>query len=396
VATIKKRAEKYYVVYYFDGKKRWRVAGRREIDAKRLKSKIEKGIYEGTHREKENITFAELADKWLEIKKAEVRPKTQATYKAHVERLKRHFGDMKIKSIGPEEVEGFAAKLPKMKYKAGKKSKEKAKTITPATASRCLTLLKAIMEKAVQWGYIGANPAAYVKKPRAARAEVEYLEPEEVKRLLQAAGTLDEVWGSKGHKRDYITCRKALLMFAALTGARQSELLGLRWGDVDLEERKAYIRQVLQGGEFYPPKSEAGRRVIDLPGILVEELKAHQVRQAVELPQNPHDLVFTSETGRPLASRNVTQRILEPALRVAGLRKVGFHALRHSYVSMLIAQGENVKTIQSLVGHASAGMTWDVYGHLFENAGREAVDRLQNALFGELVNFDATQFATES
>jgi len=236
------------------------------------------------------------------------------------------------------------------------------------------------LEKAVQWGYISTNPAAYVKKPRVEKAEVEYLEPEEIKRLIEAA---DER-------------HKALIMFACLTGARQSEILGLRWCDIDLEEGKAFIRQILQGGRFYPPKSKAGRRVVDLPAILMEALEAHKIRQAVELSKNPHDLVFTSEKGTPLDGRNVAQRILEPALRIAGLCKVGFHALRHSYVSMLIAQGENVKTIQSLVGHASARMTWDVYGHLFEGAGRKAVDRLQDRLFGDMEKFDANEFANES
>ncbi|MGQ9537769.1 MAG: tyrosine-type recombinase/integrase [Actinomycetota bacterium] len=383
MASIKKRGNIYYVTYYFAGKKRWRRAGPREADARRLKAKIEKAIYEGTYQEKENITFSELADKWLATKEGAVRPKTMATYKAHVNRLKGHFGDIRVRSIGPEEAERFAASLMKAELK-------------PATVARSLAILKAIMEAGVRWGYMAANPAAHIKRPRIPKAEVDYLEPEEVRRLLRAAAELDKRWSNTGHNRRYLTCRKTLLMFAILTGCRQSEILGLRWGDVDLEERKVYIRQVLQGGKFYPPKSEAGRRVIDIPPILAEELKAHRLRQAVELPGNPHDLVFTSEAGTPLCSRNVTQRILEPALRFAGLRKVGFHALRHTYVSMLIAQGENVKTIQALVGHASAAMTWDVYGHLFENAGREAARRLQDALFGEMVKFDATEFATET
>ena len=80
-----------------------------------------------------------------------------------------------------------------------------------------------------------------------------------------------------------------------------------------------------------------------------------------------------------MLGRNVTQRIFEPALERAELRKVNFHSLRHSYVTMLISQGENVKTIQKLVGHVSAQMTWDVYGHLFEGETRKAVSRLEEA-----------------
>ncbi|MDY6793699.1 MAG: tyrosine-type recombinase/integrase [Actinomycetota bacterium] len=383
MATIKKRGDKYYVVYYFEGKHRWKVAGPREIDAKRLKSKTEKSIHEGTFREIENKTFKELAGEWLKIKKKEIRPNTYVAYKSCVKKLEKHIGDKKIKAIGPKEVDQLAGKL-------------SDEDISASTVSRSLSILFSIFKKAVQWGYIPSNPAEYVKKPQVNKPEVEYLEPEEVKRLLKAAGELDEIWGKKDHKRDYMTCRKALLMFACLTGARQSEILGLRWGDLDLEERRAYIRQVLQGGKFYPPKSQAGRRVIDLPPVLVEELKTHRLRQAVELEQNPGDLVFTTSEGTPMDRRNATQRILEPSLTRAELRKVGFHALRHSYVSMLIAQGESVKTVQTLAGHSTARMTVDVYGHMLQDAGKAAAARLQNTLFGELVEFDANEFANES
>ena len=168
-------------------------------------------------------------------------------------------------------------------------------------------------------------------------------------------------------------------MFACLTGCRQSEILGLRWSDVDLVAGKVYIRQVLQEGQFYKPKTETSRRTVDLPGGLVAELKTHQLRQAVELEANEHNLVFTTRAGTPMESRNVTRRIFEPALKRAELRKVGFHSLRHSYVSMLISQDVNVKTIQALVGHASAKMTWDIYGHLFEGETKKAVSRLEDA-----------------
>lgn len=134
----------------------------------------------------------------------------------------------------------------------------------------------------------------------------------------------------------------------------------------------------------FPTKreAEAARRAIDLPDIIIEELKSHQVRLAVELESNPHDLAFPNALGKPAHYRNLAQRVLEPALRRAGLRKVGFHALRHSYVSLLAAQGESLKTIQALVGHSSARTTWDTYGHLFSGETKKAVSRLEEKLFG--------------
>ncbi len=154
----------------------------------------------------------------------------------------------------------------------------------------------------------------------------------------------------------------------------------LKWENVDLEASRVFIREVLQGNRFLPPKTEKSRRAVDIPVSLTEELKQHQTRQCIELEQNPHGLVFTNSNGMPLQSKAVTQRMLYPALKRAELPPVGFHSLRHSYVSMLINQGENVKTIQALVGHASAKMTWDVYGHLFEGETKKAVSRLETNL----------------
>ena len=161
---------------------------------------------------------------------------------------------------------------------------------------------------------------------------------------------------------------------------RQSEVLGLEWSDIDWQSGKIYVRRVLQQGQFYEPKTQSSRRAVIVPPVLVEALRVHQVRQSVELQQNPMDLVFPNSAGRPMASRNLSQRIFEPALRAAGLRKVSFHALRHSYVSLLLSQGESIKFISRQVGHASAKMTLDIYCHLLEGANEEAMARLQERL----------------
>ncbi len=240
--------------------------------------------------------------------------------------------------------------------------------LAPATAGRCLTITKNIFETAIEWGYLGRNPARYVRKPKARKADLDYQEPAEIQRLIEAT--------EERHR--------CLIMFAAYTGCRQFEILGLAWDNVDLAAGRVFIRQVLQQGRFFPPKTETSRRTIDLPGVLTEELKQHQARQTIELDQNEHSLVFTSRTGTPMISRNVTQRIFEPALKRAELRKVGFQSLRHTYASMLIAQGESIKTVQSLLGHASATMTLNVYGHLFEGETKRAVARLEAGLLGSI------------
>ncbi|MCK4268051.1 MAG: site-specific integrase [Actinomycetia bacterium] len=353
VKKTKNKGLAYYVVYRLDGKQYWKLAGSRRKDAEKLKSQIEHDIHTGTHQELPEITFRELANKWLDIKRTQVRPKTFASYKPHVSRLIDQFGPYKAKRITQEMVERFAAEL------------SEQTVLAPATASRILTLLGGIFRKGQQWSYVGRNPAEHVSKPKLVKPEVEFLLPDEIKRLMKAT--------DQRHR--------CLIMFACLTGCRQSEILGLRWSDIDLEAGMVNIRQVLQGGSFFEPKTPKSKRTIVIPPILVQELKVHKTRQAVELDANECDLVFTNQLGRPMHSRNLTQRVLEPTLRRAGLRRVGFHALRHSYVSLLINQGENVRFIQEQVGHSSATVTWDIYSHLFPENKKEAVLRLQNSLF---------------
>jgi integrase len=116
---------------------------------------------------------------------------------------------------------------------------------------------------------------------------------------------------------------------------------------------------------------------VDLPAELVQELRRWQLA----CPPGAHDLVFPNGAGKPEDHANLLHRGFYPALRRAGLRKIRFHDLRHTYASLLIANGENVKRIQSLMGHSSATVTLDVYGHLMPGGGGQVADRLGALVF---------------
>ncbi len=361
MASIVKRPSGYFVVFRIDGRQVWKKGGDRKKDALRLKTEIERELQQGTYQELPDITFRELASKWLELKKNEVRPKSYASYEPQVRRITAVFGGHKVKALKQEMVERFASQL--------------LTEIGPDLTGRILTLFKAILTKGIQWGYLYRNPVEHVSKPKAPKREMDYLNPEELTKLLDAT--------EERHR--------CLLTFATLTGCRQSEILGLRWGDVDFSAGKVYIRQVLQENCFYEPKTDKSKRVVVVPPVLIEALEVHQTRQAVELSENHHDLVFPNLVGKPMSGINLTRRVLYPALRRAGIRKVGFHILRHSYVSLLVNQGENIKFIQKQVGHSSAKVTWDVYSHLFPEGEKEAVLRLQDSLFGDKISESARQ-----
>jgi integrase len=347
-----KRGATYAIRFYGPGGKRcYKTIGPRKGDAQRALRHIMSKVDAGEWRPVPDITFAELAGKWLELKSAAVRPKALASYRAHVDRLIAAFGPIKVKNILSEEAERFFAGL-------------LGQGLAPATNGRTLTILKSIFEKGGQWGYLTHNPARYINKPQIPKREMAFLNPEEMKRLIAA---------TDGRHR-------TLIMSACYTGMRQSEILGLTWGDIDWQSGRIYIRRGLQQGRFFEPKTQASKRAVVVPPVLVEALKGHRRRQAVELAENRLDLVFPNRAGRPMASRNLAVRIFEPALRAAGLPKVTFHALRHSYVSLLLSQGESVKFISRQVGHSSAKLTLDVYGHLLEGVEEAAMGRLEERL----------------
>ncbi len=353
IIKVKGKSGTTYAIRFYgpDGKRQYKTIGQRRGDAERALRQILGQVDRGEYRPVPDITFAALAEKWLELKQVHVRPKALASYKSHVKRLVTGFGDYKVKDISSEMAECFFAGL-------------QGEGLAPATNGRALTILKSILEKGCQWGYLSRNPAAYIRKPTVPKNEMDWLDPKEMRRLIAAA---DERY-------------RPLIMTACYTGMRQSEILGLKWGDVDWQSGKLYVRRVLQQGRFYEPKTQSSKRAVVVPPVLLDALRIHQLRQSVELAENPLDLVYPNSAGRPMASRNLAQRVFEPALRAAGLRKVGFHALRHSYVSLLLSQGESIKFISRQVGHSSAKLTLDVYSHLLEGANEEAMARLQERL----------------
>ena len=208
--------------------------------------------------------------------------------------------------------------------------------------------LREMLSHAVEWGYLQASPAAAVKPLRVEPKEREILAPDELAAVLCVAD---------GQYR-------LLFRMAALLGLRRGELLGLRWGDLELDRSRLHVRQTYTSTGFGSPKSRAGRRVVPLTPGVVSDLRRHRLA----MPANEHDLVFASAAGTPLDPRNLVTA-WHRTLRRAGLRTIAFHSLRHTAVSLMIAsEGLNPKQLQAVIGHASIQLTYDTYGHLMPDS----------------------------
>jgi integrase len=204
-----------------------------------------------------------------------------------------------------------------------------AKELAPATVLKATALLKEMFKHAVQWGYLDANPAQYVERPRVEIEEMQILTPPEIRRLLDVAE--EPV--------------RTLLLCAVVTGMRRGELLGLKWEDIDFDGNRIHVRRSLWRGKFVTPKSRRSRRAIDM----APTLKAALTR----LPSRfKGETVFISPEGEVMDPDNFSSRDWSRTLRRSKLQRIRFDDLRHTYASLLIAQGAYPKYIQAQLGHA--------------------------------------------
>ncbi len=355
MACIRKRRGKWVLDYYDQfGKRHWETCETKKEAEQRL-ARILVEIGKGTYNpEKRTKTFKEVAETWYEmIVVPNKRPKTVRYYRNHLDNhLLPFFGDIKINRINVSLIEKYMAK-------------RLSEGVSKATINKTITTLGTVMRYAVKHGLIDRNPVSYVQRLSRSREEVDekrYLTPEEIRLLISNA------------KEEH----RPLLMTAILTGMREGEILGLKWGDIDWRNRQICVRRTLQNGRFYEPKTKASRRRIDMAPQLVLELKKWKLR----CPKSKYDLVFPAKNGNPMDARNMLRDIFYPALRRSGLPRIRFHDLRHTYASLLIKQGEHPKYIQQQMGHSSIKVTLDTYGHLMEATNYEAAKKLGEIIFG--------------
>jgi len=182
---------------------------------------------------------------------------------------------------------------------------------------------------------------------------------------------------------------QSLYILAVHTGLRQGELLGLKWGDVDLEAGTLQVRRTLTTAKGDPvlsaPKTKGSRRTVKLSPIALEALRSHLERQLREIDQagdlwHENGLIFASESGAPLDRRYITTHRFKPLLKRAGLPQIRFHDLRHTCATLLLSKNINSKVVSEMLGHATTAITLDTYSHVLPNMQSEATKAMEDAL----------------
>jgi integrase len=346
---LKTDGTRQHMIWYVgtDGKPRWENVEGGLGDAHRARCKIVDRIAHGHKIAPTRTLFAQFAREWLE-EQINLRPNSVAAYQYAIEKhlIPRLGVRTQLRDV---DVGLVAAMIGDMR----------AEGLKGNTIRQVLKPLSRIMKTAVRRGLVTTNPVELLERcerPQSDQATMNILDSNEIVLVLNNA---TDHW-------------RPLLTTAIFTGLRVSELLDLRWDDVDWEAGVVRVND---------SKTPAARREV----VLMDSLQ--QMLAARSLEPNLSGYVFESTTGKRMDRKGPGKYGLKPALKRAGITKrVRFHDLRHTFASILIAAGNDPLYVAEQLGHTNASFTLRTYGHLMDRDDRRRVarEKMQSA-FGQVL-----------
>jgi integrase len=345
--------------------------GRTRKEVQEKINEVAPKVVAGTYREPTKMTVAKWFTTWLnDYMKLSLRPTTWESYRYQVEgHIIPALGHLRLAQLQTAHIQ----RLYNDKLQGGRLD-GKPGGLSPKSVRYIHTVIHSCLEQARKESMITINPAGAVRLPKLEKPEIKYLGTAEAAIFLAMARE------SKHFAAFYL---------ALSTGMRRGELLALRWKDIDFEAEQLTVNQGLvrisgKGLVFQEPKTALSNRVISLAPAVAQVLKEHREQQtdgrimAGAAYNSELDLVFSNELGEPICPRAFT-RVFERLVKKAGLN-VTFHGLRHTFATLALQEGVDVKTIQETLGHHSAAFTMDVYSNVTAKMRREAADRVSNLL----------------
>ena len=330
----------------------------KKVVAQKLKAAMA-AIDAGTYKAPCKMTVAQWLDIWVAEYLNSVKPLTKHNYNKQVQKhFKPALGAVRLDALDTHTIQRFYNSL-------------SASGLSPKTVKNLHGILHCALQQAIACDYISRNPADACKLPKVTKPEIKPLEPEEIARLLKEA-----------EQDDYCN----LFIVAMFTGMRQGELLGLAWECVDFKSGIITVKQQLQckDGNYFleTPKSGKNRTILPAP-IVMDALRNQLQRQQKEQEQagkiwdNQFNLVFTDALGKYLVRRTVVKHFKKISQRAGISDDARFHDLRHSFAVSSLYAGDDIKTVQANLGHATAQFTLDVYGHVTQKMRQESANRMQ-------------------
>ena len=368
--TIRKRSDGRWEARYTTGidpktgkQTQKSVYGKTQKEVRQKLTEVTAEIDSGTYLEQTKDTVGEWLDTWLKTYALySVKSYTYDAYERSCNiHIKPALGRIRLSALTAPQIQQFYNSL------------ITEKELSPKTGKNIHGVLHRALGQAVKLGMLRSNPTNVCDLPKAHRKEIKPMEQAEITKFLQA------IQGTKYGLVYQITL---------FTGLREGEVLGLTWDCIDFQHNALYVNKQLQktqkvGGQYVlaPTKSGRSRMITVAPSVmdLLKKQKSQQAQMRLLVGQdwkNPWDLVFTNEFGGNLSHFTVYKTFKE-IVRSIGLEQERFHDLRHSYAVVSLESGDDIKTVQTNLGHATASFTLDVYGHVSQKMRQQSADRME-------------------
>ena len=335
---------------------------KKECLEKLEKLKTEEFVYTGRlpNHAKPDMPFGEWLRIWyIAFSKPAIRPATQKVYEMNIRtHIIPMIGKIPLNKLQQSDLQAFYAEL-----KSNGRVRHRdlyGNGLSNRIVRACHAMCRMALEKAVEQGLINANPAIGCKLPPKKAKEMEVLTPEEMRRFLMQA-------------REDGCYEMALLELS--TGLRRGELLALQWDDLNLKTGELHIRYSLtrtkEGLVRTEPKTKSSIRTVVLPQSVREVLR--QYKETVDSvwmfpsPSNPQ---------KPREPGAVRKKLLT-CMERAGCKPVRFHDLRHTFATMALEHGMDVKTLSAVIGHVSVDTTLDIYSHVTDQMQVQAASMVE-------------------
>lgn len=318
---------------------------------------------------KTSVKVDEFLSDWLTNERSRLRPTTWHSYEMAVVRINRQLGRHALQSLTPLQIEKFYTGLLATGSHEGK-------PLAPKTVRNTHVVLRKALSDAERLGLVVRNAAAAARPPGTTRPD----------HTTWSSDDLREFFKSVADNRMY-----AAYALLATTGMRRGEVLGLRWSDVDFDGAQLSVSQTLTTVGWHelvvgPPKTPRSRRHVFLDLQTVEVLREHRKRQREErLAAGPawessSDLVFRDELGG-MVHPDRFSREFDQTVRSLEVPRIRLHDLRHTYATLALKAGVHPKVVSERLGHATVGVTLDLYSHVVPSIARDAADVVASRIY---------------